>query len=62
MTGQTTMPTVRAPSPVREWPALDLAGTGTDPVPEPRLAVSADEVVRRRRTMIRGPQTRPVTW
>ena len=39
-----------------------LVGTLLDRLPGLRLAVGADEVVWRRKTMIRGPQTLPVTW
>jgi len=39
-----------------------LVGTLLDRLPDLRLAVPADEVVWRRRTMIRGPQNLPVTW
>ncbi|MDH6222676.1 cytochrome P450 [Streptomyces pseudovenezuelae] len=39
-----------------------LVGTLLDRLPGLRLAVPSDEVVWRRRTMIRGPQNLPVTW
>lgn len=39
-----------------------LVGTLLDRLPGLRLAVPADQVVWRRKTMIRGPQTLPVTW
>jgi biflaviolin synthase len=39
-----------------------LVDTLLDRLPGLRLAVAADEVVWRRKTMIRGPQTLPVTW
>ncbi|MFE0514520.1 cytochrome P450 [Streptomyces sp. NPDC058964] len=39
-----------------------LVDTVLDRLPGLRLAVPADEVVWRRKTMIRGPQTLPVTW
>ncbi|MEU6351819.1 cytochrome P450 [Streptomyces sp. NPDC047072] len=39
-----------------------LVATLLDRLPGLRLAVPADEVVWRRRTMIRGPQSLPVTW
>ncbi|MCT9084544.1 cytochrome P450 [Streptomyces fulvoviolaceus] len=39
-----------------------LVGTLLDRLPRLRLAVPADQVVWRRKTMIRGPQTLPVTW
>ena len=39
-----------------------LVDTLLDRLPDLRLAVPADQVVWRRKTMIRGPQTLPVTW
>lgn len=39
-----------------------MVGTLLDRLPGLRLAVPADEVVWRRRTMIRGPQSLPVLW
>ncbi|MGW2384234.1 cytochrome P450 [Streptomyces sp. NPDC001658] len=39
-----------------------LLGTLLDRLPGLRLAVPADEVAWRRKTMIRGPQTLPVSW
>ncbi|MGY6019635.1 cytochrome P450 [Streptomyces spinosirectus] len=39
-----------------------LVDTLLERLPGMRLAVPADEVVWRRKTMIRGPQTLPVTW
>jgi biflaviolin synthase len=39
-----------------------LVDTLLDRLPGLRLAVPADQVAWRRRTMIRGPQTLPVTW
>ena len=39
-----------------------LLGTLLERLPGLRLAVPADQVVRRRKTMIREPQTLPVTW
>ncbi|MEU6252528.1 cytochrome P450 [Streptomyces sp. NPDC047043] len=39
-----------------------LVDTLLDRLPDLRLAVPVDQVVWRRKTMIRGPQTLPVTW
>ncbi|MFE6332122.1 cytochrome P450 [Streptomyces sp. NPDC057798] len=39
-----------------------LVGTVLDRLPGLRLAVAPEEVVWRRRTMIRGPQSLPCTW
>ncbi|MFF1293570.1 MULTISPECIES: hypothetical protein [unclassified Streptomyces] len=39
-----------------------LVDTLLDRLPGLRLAVPADQVPWRRRTMIRGPRTLPVTW
>ncbi|XUL86427.1 cytochrome P450 [Streptomyces galilaeus] len=39
-----------------------LVDTLLDRLPGLRLAVPAEEIVWRRKTMIRGPQTLPVTW
>ncbi|PWI13951.1 cytochrome P450 [Streptomyces sp. Act143] len=39
-----------------------MVGTLLDRLPGLRLAVPADQVVWRRKTMIRGPQSLPVTW
>lgn len=39
-----------------------LVDTLLDRLPELRLAVPAEGVERRRRTMIRGPRALPVTW
>lgn len=39
-----------------------MVGTLLDRLPGLRLAVPADQVAWRRKTMIRGPQSLPVTW
>jgi biflaviolin synthase len=39
-----------------------LVGTVLDRLPGLRLAVAPEEVVWRRRTMIRGPQSLPCVW
>ncbi|MEU2778600.1 cytochrome P450, partial [Streptomyces sp. NPDC007162] len=39
-----------------------LVDTLLDRLPGLRLAVPAEDVQWRRRTMIRGPRTLPVTW